>query len=141
MLPHPGRPGPFSTTSNRPPATLRPRRLPGSRRCIAIWRIAVAAERVNILGRACALSSPTPCSRETPPPSPRSLPSLPQLQSRPPGSSPCEPTCTPPPLQTMLPKPHAILHGGRNQALADDPALYYQDTAELWLLLEKLAAQ
>jgi hypothetical protein len=48
---------------------------------------------------------------------------------------------TPPRRQIMLPKLHAILHGDRNLALADDPALYYQDAAELRLLLESLAEQ
>jgi hypothetical protein len=50
-------------------------------------------------------------------------------------------TDPPPRLQTMLPKLHAILHGNCTPALADDPALYYQDAAELLLLLEKLAKQ
>jgi hypothetical protein len=48
---------------------------------------------------------------------------------------------TPPWLQVMLPKLHAILHGNRNPALTDDPVLYYQDAAELLLLLEKLVEQ
>jgi tetratricopeptide (TPR) repeat protein len=47
---------------------------------------------------------------------------------------------TPPRLQTMLPKLHAILHGNRNPALAADPALDYDDAAELHLLLERLGA-
>ena len=84
------------------------------------------AERVNSLGRACAPSSPTPCARETPPPSPRSLPILEAI------------TDPPHRLQTMLPKLHAILHGDRNPALAADPALEYDDAAELLLLLETL---
>jgi hypothetical protein len=41
----------------------------------------------------------------------------------------------------MLPKPHAILRGDRDPALADDPALYYCDAVELLLLLERLAEQ
>jgi tetratricopeptide (TPR) repeat protein len=45
----------------------------------------------------------------------------------------------PPWLQTILPKLQAILHGDRNPALADDPALAYRDAAELLLLLEQLA--
>jgi hypothetical protein len=40
----------------------------------------------------------------------------------------------------MLPKLHAILHGDRNPALAADPALDYDDAAELLLLLERLGA-
>jgi len=48
---------------------------------------------------------------------------------------------TPPRLQALLPRLHAILHGDRNPALADDPVLYYQDATELLLLLEKLAEQ
>jgi tetratricopeptide (TPR) repeat protein len=46
----------------------------------------------------------------------------------------------PPWLQTMLPKLHTILHGDRNPALAADPALDYDDAAELLLLLERLGA-
>jgi hypothetical protein len=49
-------------------------------------------------------------------------------------------TDPPPRLQTMLPKLHAILHGDRNLALAVDPALKYDDAAELLLLLEILGA-
>jgi hypothetical protein len=49
-------------------------------------------------------------------------------------------TDPPPRLQTMLPKLHAILHGDRNPALAADPALDYDDAAELLLLLERLGA-
>ena len=49
-------------------------------------------------------------------------------------------TDPPPRLQTMLPKLHAILHGDRNPALAADPALEYDDAAELLLLLERLGA-
>jgi tetratricopeptide (TPR) repeat protein len=48
---------------------------------------------------------------------------------------------TPPRLQALLPKLHAILYGDRNPALADDPALFYEDAAELLLLLESLAEQ
>jgi len=40
----------------------------------------------------------------------------------------------------MIPKLHAILHGDRAPALAADPALEYDNAAELLLLLEKLAA-
>jgi hypothetical protein len=40
----------------------------------------------------------------------------------------------------MLPKLHAILHGDRDSALAADPALDYDDAAELLLLLETLGA-
>jgi tetratricopeptide (TPR) repeat protein len=45
---------------------------------------------------------------------------------------------TPAWLQAMLPKLHAILHGDRNPALTSDPALDYNDAAELLLLLERL---
>lgn len=48
---------------------------------------------------------------------------------------------TPPQLQALLPKLHAILHGDRKPVLADDPALDCRDAAELLLLLEKLAEQ
>lgn len=41
----------------------------------------------------------------------------------------------------MLPKLQTILHGDRDPALADDPALDYDDAAELLLLLERLAEQ
>lgn len=34
----------------------------------------------------------------------------------------------------------AILSGSHNAVLADDPALYYDEAAELLLLLEQLAA-
>jgi hypothetical protein len=46
----------------------------------------------------------------------------------------------PPRLQTVLPKLHAIFHGDRDSALASDPALNYDDAAELLLLLERLGA-
>jgi len=49
-------------------------------------------------------------------------------------------TDPPPRLQTMLPKLHAILHGDRNPALAADPALDYDDAAELLLLVERWGA-
>jgi hypothetical protein len=48
---------------------------------------------------------------------------------------------TPPQLQALLPKLLAILHGDRDPALTDDPALDFRDAAELRLLLEKLAEQ
>jgi tetratricopeptide (TPR) repeat protein len=48
---------------------------------------------------------------------------------------------TPAWLKAMLPKLHAILHGGRDSALAADPALAYYDAAELLLLLETLGAE
>ena len=38
----------------------------------------------------------------------------------------------------MIPKLQAILDGDRNAALAADPELYYDDAAELRLLLERL---
>lgn len=44
----------------------------------------------------------------------------------------------PPQLQALLPRLHAILHGERNPALADDPGLTYHDTAELQLLSEEV---
>ena len=47
---------------------------------------------------------------------------------------------TPAWLKAMLPKLHAILHGDRDPALAADPALDYDDAAELLLLLETLGA-
>jgi len=47
---------------------------------------------------------------------------------------------TPAWLKAMLPKLHAILEGDRDPALAADPALDYDDAAELLLLLETLAA-
>jgi hypothetical protein len=43
-------------------------------------------------------------------------------------------------LKAMLPKLHAVLHGDRDLALAADPALDYDDAAELLLLLETLGA-
>jgi tetratricopeptide (TPR) repeat protein len=48
---------------------------------------------------------------------------------------------TPAWLKAMLPKLHAILHGGRDSTLAADPALAYYDAAELLLLLEALGAE
>ncbi len=45
----------------------------------------------------------------------------------------------PPPLKAMLLKLQAILAGERNPAMADDPALDYDDAAELRLLLEAVA--
>ena len=47
---------------------------------------------------------------------------------------------TPAWLKAMLPKLNAILHGDRDPTLATDPALNYDDAAELLLLLETLAA-
>lgn len=44
----------------------------------------------------------------------------------------------PPTFTLLLAKLHAILTGDRNPALANDPELYYQDVAELQLLLERL---
>lgn len=44
-------------------------------------------------------------------------------------------------LKTLLPKLQAILMGSRDPALADDPALDYDDAAELILLLETLEAE
>ncbi len=38
----------------------------------------------------------------------------------------------------MIPRLHAILDGSRDPALAEDPALDYDDAAELALLLERL---
>jgi tetratricopeptide (TPR) repeat protein len=49
-------------------------------------------------------------------------------------------TETDPRATPLLPKLLAILGGARDQALADDPALYYQDAAELRFLLESLPA-
>jgi len=49
-------------------------------------------------------------------------------------------TQTGPRDQALLPKLQAILGGSRDLALADDPALYYQDAVELRLLLEALGA-
>ncbi len=43
-------------------------------------------------------------------------------------------------LQTLIPKLQAIVKGSRDLALADDPALDYDDAAELTLLLERLEA-
>ena len=43
-------------------------------------------------------------------------------------------------LQTLMPKLHSILHGARDLALAEDPALYYRDVVELRLLLQALQA-
>jgi hypothetical protein len=40
----------------------------------------------------------------------------------------------------LLPKLQAVLGGSRDMALADDPALDYQDAVELKLLLEELGA-
>ena len=50
-------------------------------------------------------------------------------------------TDIPPLVKVLLPKLQAILGGARDPALADDPALYYQDAAELRLLLESLGAE
>lgn len=47
---------------------------------------------------------------------------------------------TPPWVRIMFPKLMAVLHGERDPALAADPALDYDDAAELLLLLEVLAA-
>jgi tetratricopeptide (TPR) repeat protein len=47
---------------------------------------------------------------------------------------------TPPWARAMLPKLLAVLHGERDPALAADPALDYDDAAELLLLLEILNA-
>jgi tetratricopeptide (TPR) repeat protein len=44
----------------------------------------------------------------------------------------------PPWAQALVPKLHAILHGDRRPALAEDPALDYDDAVELQLLLEGL---
>jgi tetratricopeptide (TPR) repeat protein len=41
-------------------------------------------------------------------------------------------------LQALIPKLQAILEGARDPALADDPALFVGDAAELALLLERL---
>jgi hypothetical protein len=40
----------------------------------------------------------------------------------------------------LLSKLQAILRGDRDRALADDPDLFFMDTAELRLLLERLSA-
>jgi tetratricopeptide (TPR) repeat protein len=48
---------------------------------------------------------------------------------------------TPTWLKAMLPKLQAILHGDRDLALTADPALDYDDAAELLLLLETLDAE
>jgi tetratricopeptide (TPR) repeat protein len=48
---------------------------------------------------------------------------------------------TPAWLKAMLPKLQAILRGDRNPTLAADPALDYDDAAELLLLLETLGAE
>ncbi|MDQ2695362.1 MAG: tetratricopeptide repeat protein, partial [Pseudomonadota bacterium] len=40
--------------------------------------------------------------------------------------------------KTLIPKLQAVLAGGRDPALADDPALYYTDAVELRLLVEGL---
>jgi tetratricopeptide (TPR) repeat protein len=45
-----------------------------------------------------------------------------------------------PRAHALLPKLQAILGGSRDLALADDPALFYQDAVELRLLLESLSA-
>jgi hypothetical protein len=42
-------------------------------------------------------------------------------------------------MKVLLPKLRAILKGARDPSLADDPALDYDDAAELKLLLEDLA--
>jgi tetratricopeptide (TPR) repeat protein len=46
----------------------------------------------------------------------------------------------PPWFTALLAKLHAILRGDRDPALADDPDLYYDDAAELQLLLQRLSA-
>jgi tetratricopeptide (TPR) repeat protein len=46
-----------------------------------------------------------------------------------------------PTRKAFLPKLQAILGGVRDPALADDPALFYQDAAELRLLLDSLPAR
>jgi hypothetical protein len=46
-----------------------------------------------------------------------------------------------PRAKRLMPKLQAILAGGRDLALADDPALRYDDAVELTLLLESLAAK
>lgn len=43
-------------------------------------------------------------------------------------------------MRVVLPKLQAILHGSRDPALANDPALDYDDAVELRLLLERLNA-
>jgi len=48
---------------------------------------------------------------------------------------------TPTRLKAMLPKLQAILSGNRDAALADDPALNYDDAVELRLLLERLGGR
>jgi hypothetical protein len=47
-----------------------------------------------------------------------------------PNASPC--------ARALIPKLQAILHGARDPALAEDPALEYDDAAEVALLLEGL---
>lgn len=47
---------------------------------------------------------------------------------------------TPAYLKTLIPKLQSVLQGARDPALADDPALDYDDAAELRLLLEGLTA-
>jgi hypothetical protein len=47
-------------------------------------------------------------------------------------------TDTPPRLKALVPKLQAILSGDRDPALANDPALDYDDAAELQLVLESL---
>ena len=44
----------------------------------------------------------------------------------------------PPSLKALFPKLQAILNGDRDPALANDPALNYDDAAELRLLVESL---
>jgi len=46
---------------------------------------------------------------------------------------------TPDYLKVLIPKFQQILDGNRDRSLADDPELYYRDSAELLLLLEQLA--
>ena len=43
-------------------------------------------------------------------------------------------------LKPVIPKLIAILQGDRNPSLADDPELYYDNAAELLLLLDTLLA-
>ena len=85
--------------------------------------------RVKHLGRACAPASPTPYARGDTTAVTQVLTQLAAAAD------------TPPQLQALLPKLLAILHGDRDPALADDPALDFRDAAELRLLLEKLAEQ
>jgi tetratricopeptide (TPR) repeat protein len=47
-------------------------------------------------------------------------------------------TDIPPSVRVLIPRLHAILHGERNPAIADDPNLVYDDAVELQLLLEEL---